>query len=107
MIVFDRAVAASRAFEAYDIAPVVVKSDIRCREGGEYDDGLAAILIFSPLNHGPAQHPFGVADAAVETPSAAHPISALFTHTATGRKEGNGRRWDMPVGEDTIESGLW
>jgi hypothetical protein len=87
MVVLDRAVAASSAFEADDIAPVVVKSDVRGRKGGEYHEWLAAIFTFSPLNDGSAQNPFGVADAAVEAPTAADAVSALLTHTATGREK--------------------
>src|SRR5262249_32906531 len=106
MIVLDRAVAASGAFEANDIAPVVVQRDVRCRKGREYHQRLAAILAFSSLDDSAAENPFRVADAAVETPTAADPISALLAHSAAGRKEGNGGGWDMAVGEDAIEPGF-
>jgi hypothetical protein len=84
--------------------PIVVQSDVRGRKGGEYDDGLTAILVFSALNNGSAEHPFGVANATIETPTTTDPVSAVLTHRAAGWEEGNGRGWDMSAGEDALQS---
>ena len=86
--------------------PVVVQSNVGCRKGGEYDEGLTAVLIFSALNNGSAEHPFGMADATIKAPTTTDPESSVLTHRAAGWEEGNGRGWDMSVGEDAIESSL-
>src|SRR5271156_3899769 len=104
MIILNRAVAASCASKADDIAPIIVDSNVRCRKGSEYYERLAGILTFTFLYNSSAENPFRMTDATVETPTATDTVPAAFTHGATGRKKRNGGRWDMAVDENSIEA---
>src|SRR5271166_5480476 len=104
-VVLDRAVAASRPFEADDITPVVVEGDILGRQGCEDDQRTAAILLLGALDDRAAENPFGVMDAAVETPAAVESVAALFAHSAAGREERYRGSREVAVGEDLIEPG--
>src|ERR1700722_13874050 len=106
MIIFDREVAASRAAESGDAAPIVVERDILRRQRREHDDWAAAIFRFGAFHDRTANDPLGMADAAVEAPAAVEPEAAGLAHGAPGREEGDRRGRDLPAGENQVETGL-
>src|ERR1700733_9113746 len=106
VIILNRAIAAARSFKTNDIAPIIIDGHVGRRKRGEYDKRLTVILSLSSLDHGSAENPLGMTDAAVETPAAAHAISAAFARAASGRKERNGGGRDVAAGEYMIEPRL-
>jgi len=70
MIALDREVAGARASEADHASPIVVDGDVLDWEGGEHDDRPSAGLALASFDHRATEHPFRVANAAVEPPAA-------------------------------------
>src|SRR5262249_32112768 len=87
LIVLDREVAGAGASEADNASPIVVDGDVLDREGGEHDDRTAAVLRLASFDNRAAEHPFGVANAAVEAPAAVDAIILPIAYRAAGGKE--------------------
>ncbi len=86
--------------------PIVVDGDVLDGEGGEHDDRTSPVLGLASFDHRAAEHPFGVANAAVEPPAAVDPIAVAIARGAAGRKERDcGLRY-VSVLEHFLEPGL-
>src|SRR5215813_7404457 len=106
MIVLDREVAGARAPEADHASPIVVNGDVLDREGGKHDDRTSAVLGLACLDNRAAEHPFGMANAAVEPPAAVDPITLAIAYGAAGRKERDRCRRYASVREHLLQPGL-
>src|SRR5262249_25477084 len=94
MVVVDREVAGARASETDHASPIVVDGDVLDREGGEHDHRRSAGLALASFATRAAEHPFRVANAAVEPPAAVDSITVAIAHGAAGWKERDrGRRY--------------
>src|SRR5215831_5378225 len=84
MIVLDREVAGARASKADHASPIVVDGDVLDREGGEHDHRRSAGLALASFDNRAAEHPFRVANAAVEPPAAVDSITVAIAHGTAG-----------------------
>src|SRR5215813_5465377 len=86
-IVLDRTVTAAGTAQPGDATPIVVERDVFRRQRREHNDRTAAVFRFRAFDHRAADEPFGMLDAAVETPAAVEAKAAGFAYRVSGREK--------------------